>query len=125
MKIITYVIFLSLIFSVYAQDININPSLNVTDKKVISVEEAISKIKSNGRVISVELKEEEIKVQKGVRGFIGTTKLVYNIRTVEERKALALIPTSMNVDSKVDAETGEVISVVKPWWSFLTEIFKF
>ena len=108
------VLFLSLNFKVNA----------LPEEDIITPEEAISKIRSKGRFVSVELKEEEIKVPDGVKGFIGATKLIYNVRTVEEKRALGLIPISMNVDTKVDAETGDVITEVKPWWSFLFDIFK-
>ena len=103
--------------------INATPPVIITHgEEIISVEEALSKVKGN--IVSVELMEEKIKIPGGIKGFIGQTRMVYNVRTVEERKALGLIPTSMNVDTKVDAETGNIIAEVKPWWSFLFDIFK-
>jgi hypothetical protein len=43
-------------------------------------------------------------------------------RIMEEKtvRLLGLIPLRMNVSSKVDATTGVLEEVIRPWWSFLT-----
>lgn len=50
-----------------------------------------------------------------------TGKPVYAIEGTKDVKVLALFKAEMKVQSEVDAETGEVISVNKPWWSFLAK----
>lgn len=44
---------------------------------------------------------------------------IYSIKGVKQKRILSLIPVSVEVETKVSAETGRVISVKKPWWSFL------
>ncbi len=46
-------------------------------------------------------------------------KPVYLIRSARQAKLLFFMPVSIEVQTDVDAETGNVISVSKPWWSFL------
>lgn len=59
---------------------------------------------------SVELKQ---------KGEGDRTKAVYVINADKEARFLFLFKTRMDVESEVDAETGEVIVIRKPWWSFL------
>lgn len=47
-------------------------------------------------------------------------KSVYSVIGVKQVKLLFMIPVSMEVKTEVDAETGKVISVSRPWWSFLS-----
>lgn len=47
------------------------------------------------------------------------TRLVYSLRAKKEGRFLGLFKTRMNVESEIDAETGEVIRTRKPWWAFL------
>lgn len=117
------IIILFFILIILSSNIRAETPDNEDTEDLVSIKDALSKVKSNGKFVSIDLVEEDIKVPKGVKGFIGTTRLVYNVKTVEERRALALIPTSMNVETKIDAKSGEVVSIIKPWWSFLTEIF--
>jgi hypothetical protein len=44
---------------------------------------------------------------------------VYNVEGRVQVKILGLIPAEMNVKAKVDAQTGEILGVERPWWSFL------
>jgi len=59
---------------------------------------------------SIELKE----VGQGEQ-----TKLAYEMRTQRESRVFGLFKKRMQVQAQVDAETGEVIRVRKPWWAFL------
>ena len=59
---------------------------------------------------SIELKE----VGQGEQ-----TKLAYEMKTQRQSKILGLFNARMQVQAQVDAETGEIISVKKPWWAFL------
>jgi hypothetical protein len=44
---------------------------------------------------------------------------VYSVKGKKQVKLLFIIPVSMEIETKVDAQTGDVISIKKPWWSFL------
>jgi hypothetical protein len=47
------------------------------------------------------------------------SKVVYQLKAQKESKVLGLFKKKMPVQAQVDAETGEVIQVKKPWWAFL------
>lgn len=59
---------------------------------------------------TVELKE----VGKG-----NETKAVYELTGNKEGKFLGIFNIMASEKVQVDAETGEVVKVIKPWWSFL------
>ncbi|VVB77953.1 Uncharacterised protein [uncultured archaeon] len=50
------------------------------------------------------------------------TRVVYELTAEKEGKMLGLFKIKGKVSSEVDAETGEVILVKKPWWAFLAGI---
>jgi len=77
-------------------------------------ETALNKMRAKCEIrnCSVELKEV---------GNKNDTKLAYEVRAQKESKILGLFRARMNVQARVDAETGEVISVKKPWWSFMAK----
>jgi hypothetical protein len=47
------------------------------------------------------------------------TRAVYEVRGEKEGRFLGLFKVRANVSVEVDAESGEVLRVRKPWWSFL------
>ena len=61
---------------------------------------------------SIELKE----VGKGEGN---KTRAAYEIKTQRRSKIFGLFGAKMKVQAQVDAESGEVIRVKKPWWAFL------
>lgn len=68
------------------------------------------KVCSEENECSIELKE------------VGTgeqVKAVYEIKTQRQSKIFGLFKAKMQVQAQVDAETGEVIQIKKPWWAFL------
>ena len=44
---------------------------------------------------------------------------VYFVEGVKEVKLFGLIPISLEIEAKINAETGEIVSIRKPWWCFL------
>ncbi len=46
-------------------------------------------------------------------------KPAYKLKAKKQGKFLGLFKIKGEVSSEIDAETGEVISIKKPWWSFL------
>jgi len=59
---------------------------------------------------SIELKE----VGKGTE-----RRLAYELQAQRHARLLGMFRAKMQVKSQVDAETGEIIRVKKPWWAFL------
>jgi len=49
-----------------------------------------------------------------------TGKPVYEINGNKEVRLFGLFRKSMSIVSEIDASTGEVLSIKKPWWSFLS-----
>jgi hypothetical protein len=45
---------------------------------------------------------------------------VYNVKSKVPVKILGLIPAEMNIKAKIDAQTGRVLRVDRPWWHFFT-----
>jgi len=84
-------------------------SQNISNKKQINIlpEDAIKVSEIDKESAKIELIE---KYQKPVYSVVG----------MKQAKLLFIIPVLMEVKTEVDAETGKVISVNKPWWSFLT-----
>jgi uncharacterized membrane protein YkoI len=54
----------------------------------------------------IELKEEK-------------KKPVYHIESVKRAKLFFIFPVSVKIETKIDAEAGKIVSVKKPWWSFI------
>jgi len=46
-------------------------------------------------------------------------KPVYSVIGARQARLFLIIPVQMEINTEVDAGTGSVISVSKPWWSFL------
>jgi len=59
---------------------------------------------------SIELKEANVGDQ---------VRAVYNFQAQRNSKVFGIFNARMQVQAQVDAETGEVIQVNKPWWAFL------
>ncbi|NIO19717.1 MAG: hypothetical protein GTN76_02975 [Candidatus Aenigmarchaeota archaeon] len=76
--------------------------INILPGDVISMPETPDK----ESVKDMELKEE-------------AGKPIYSLKEEESAKLLAIFPVTLETETKVSAESGELISVVKPWWSFL------
>ena len=47
------------------------------------------------------------------------TRIQYEVQAKKEARVLGIFKTQMNVKANIDAETGEVIDIDKPWWAFL------
>jgi hypothetical protein len=50
----------------------------------------------------------------------GNETVVYNVEGEKEGKILGFFKVKAKVSAEVNAETGEVIKVHKPWWAFLS-----
>ena len=49
----------------------------------------------------------------------GKSRAVYEVKARKQAKIFGIFRTSINVFANIDVETGEVVSVGKPWWAFL------
>jgi hypothetical protein len=91
---------------------------------------------SNGRKAEIkimpETASEKAIARLGELGFTISLKEVgnnneskpaYELTGQKEVKLLGFIKTKAKVSASVDAETGEVLSTEKPWWSFLASGF--
>ena len=64
---------------------------------------------------SIELKEVAAKRKT----YGNETSLAYEIQAERNARLFWIFKTKMQVGAEVDAETGELIRVKKPWWAFL------
>lgn len=76
----------------------------------IAIERLRLKVCSAENNCTIELKEV---------GAGETTKPVYEVDSEKEYRILWLFKIKANVKAEIDAENGNVISIKKPWWSFL------
>jgi len=79
-----------------------------TGNKEIKIlpEEALSKATAVINVNTIELKEE-------------SQQPIYSVKGTKQVKLFFIIPVSMQIETKVSAESGNVVSVNRPWWNFL------
>ena len=70
------------------------------------------KAKCDERNCSVELKEV---------GIGNKTRLAYVLETEKDSRLFLLFNKKMKAVAEIDAETGEVIKIRKPWWGFLAK----
>jgi len=54
-------------------------------------------------------------------GSKNNTKLVYEVETKKDARFFGIFKTKATVKVQVDAETGEVIAINKPWWASIKE----
>jgi hypothetical protein len=80
------------------------------DQVKILPDDAAAKATEITQVGSIELKNE----------FAGeSTKPVYTIKGTRKANLLFIIPVTLDIRTKISGEDGSVISVDRPWWSFL------
>jgi uncharacterized membrane protein YkoI len=75
------------------------------------------KISSNDAKIKVESKEKVSVVSKVELREDEKGKAYYSVKGKKKAKFLGLFNVNMNVEAKVDADNGEVVSVKTPWYS--------
>ncbi len=85
----------------------------------ISPEEASSKagIETVKEIILIE--ELQKPLPQGVKGTGFGSIPAYLIKGTKQVKLFSIIPISMKVETKINAETGSIISTNKPFWSLL------
>lgn len=65
------------------------------------------------------VEEEGCKIELKEVGQGEGARLVYEMKTQKRAKVFGLFKAKMQVQAQVDAETGEIVRVKKPWWAFL------
>ena len=63
--------------------------------------------------------ENECQIELKEVGQGEQVKAAYEMNIQRQSKFLGLFQTRMQVQAQVDAETGEIVRVKKPWWAFL------
>lgn len=111
--------------------------LNVTQKQIQNKTRLETKL-SNGKNTEIKVmpntaseralerlrlkvcsEENECQIELKEVGSGEKIKLAYELKTQRQSKVLGLFRARMQVQAQVDAETGEIIKVKKPWWAFL------
>ena len=87
-----------------------NNTLYVNEKEIIMPDKAsITAINSSGI-------KEEVKI-----GLKDDEKPIYEVTGTKEAKIFALFKTEMQIKTQIDAQTGSIEKIEKPWWSFLAK----
>jgi len=63
--------------------------------------------------------EDECRIELKEVGVGNELKMVYELKTQRNARVFGLFRTRMEVQAQVDADTGEIVRVRKPWWAFL------
>lgn len=72
-----------------------------------------------------ETASERAKERLGDLGFnltlkeVGQNKFVYEVKATKEGKLFGFLKVKGEVSAEIDADTGEVTKVKKPWWAFM------
>ena len=96
----------------YSGELSIENSklyMNTSEGKkeiLILPDEAVLKAISIGSVTETSLIQE-------------SNKPVYSISGTKNARLLFIIPLKANMKEKISAESGNIISIKKPWWSFI------
>lgn len=75
-----------------------------------AIERLKLKVCNESNNCSIELKEV---------GIGNKTRIAYEVSAQEDSRVLLLFKNKMKFVAQVDGETGEIISVKRPWWAFL------
>ena len=118
--------------------INVRTDLNLTVDNIdnVSLGQVLRAYLSNGRFAEIKVmpdsasetalkrlraKCEErnctIELKEIHNNRTNTTRIAYEVNTEKDSKFLFVFNKKMKVGAEVDAETGEIISVHKPWWA--------
>lgn len=62
---------------------------------------------------------KEVALKRRIKNETGETRLAYEVQAERHAKLLWLFRAKMRNRVQIDAETGEIIKVKKPWWAFL------
>jgi len=113
-----------ILFKINKSEFTTTSNVFIKDKKL--------KINSSGTEkeikIMPETASETAKQRLGDLGFTISLKEVgkkptYQLDTEKPVKILGFMKTNAKISAEIDAETGEMTSIKKPWWSFLASGF--
>jgi hypothetical protein len=94
-----------------------NSSLEIKDKKLFLNNKEVKVMPDTASARAIEVLS-----LKGLNVTLKDTgKPTYEIKGKKETKILGLFKKQMEVTAEVDAETGELQNVKRPWWSFLAK----
>lgn len=101
-------------------------SVSTTEKLIYNGSKLYVDKIEKAKQIKLSPEEALLKIEKitNIQRFTLTQseqKPVYEISGTNPVKILYVFPVSLTIESKIDANSGEIISVRKPWWSFLVK----
>ena len=118
-------------------EVSANCGLNLTQKQIQNKTKLETKL-SNGRNAEIKVmpdtasetalarlrlkvcsEENECQIELKEIGSGEQVKVAYEMKVQKQSKFLGMFKTKMQVQAQIDAETGEIVRVRKPWWAFL------
>jgi len=120
---------------IIAGKINAKIGLNITGEEIDENTTSIAALLSNGKLAPVKImpdraslnalkklkakcEKEDCTIELKESGNFENVKPVYVVETEKDSRIFFIFPKRMVVRAEVDAETGEIINVKKPWWAF-------
>lgn len=118
--------------------INLRTGLNIVASEDASLGEILRVYLSNGRYASVKIlpatasanaqavlgakcEERNCTIELKEVRVDGEARAAYEVAVEKNARVLGIFNAKMKVAANVDAETGAVINVKRPWWSFLAK----
>lgn len=80
----------------------------------VASETALTRLRLN-----VCSEENECKIELKEVGEGSEAKMAYEVQIERHSRILGMFQTKMQVRTQVDADSGEVVGVKKPWWAFI------
>ena len=62
---------------------------------------------------------ENVQIEPSKSGVDNLEQSIYRVSGEKEVKFLGLFKIKIHLSAQVDEKTGQIISIKKPWWSFL------
>lgn len=93
-------------------------NVEILKEGVPTVEEGDeSAIKSSQEISDMLIEQKQLKTVENIK--LDSDKKQYSATGYRDAKLLFFIPISLKVELKIDALTGEIKQINKPWWGFL------
>ncbi len=111
------------VFTIVSGDTVMTTSLEVvssSSKPYLKTPQGLKEIKNSPEEIKAKV-ADKVSVINKIEIKEQNEKLLFYVSGVKKAKLLFIFPVSVKMEFQIDLEKGEIISIKKPWWSFLVK----
>ncbi len=111
------------VFTIVSGDTTMTTSLEVvssSSKPYLKTSQGLKEIKNLPEEIKAKV-ADKVNVINKIEIKEQNKKPLFSVSGVKKVKLLFLFPVSAKMEFQIDLEKGEIISIKKPWWSFLAK----